>query len=131
MSAAIPNYALFLCFQYFLINLPYALESNCIRNVENQYCGITELLENLNLLPFQRIKSVKIYFVMRKNVGNTDRIIRGAAALLILILALFKIIEGPLAVLLGAAALVLVLTGLIGVCPCYIRLNLTTLKKNN
>ncbi len=68
---------------------------------------------------------------MRKNVGNTDRIVRVAAAVLILMLALFKIIEGPLAVLLGAAALVLMLTGLIGVCPCYIRLNLTTLKKKN
>jgi hypothetical protein len=68
---------------------------------------------------------------MRKNVGNTDRIIRGIAALVILSLAILKIIEGPLAVLLGVGALVLMLTGLTGVCPCYIRLNLTTLKKNN
>jgi len=68
---------------------------------------------------------------MRKNVGNTDRIIRGITALIILSLALLKIIEGPTAILLGVAALVLMLTGLTGVCPCYIRLNKTTLKKNN
>lgn len=68
---------------------------------------------------------------MRKNVGNADRIIRGIAALVILMLAILKVIEGPLAVLLGAGALVLMLTGLTGVCPCYIRLNLNTLKKNN
>ena len=68
---------------------------------------------------------------MNKNVGNTDRIIRGIAALVILMLALLKVVEGPLALLLGGAALVLMLTGLTGVCPCYIRLNLNTLKKNN
>jgi hypothetical protein len=68
---------------------------------------------------------------MRKNVGNIDRIIRALIALVILGLALLKIVEGPIAVLLGAAALVLMLTGFTGVCPCYIRLNLNTLKKNN
>lgn len=66
---------------------------------------------------------------MRKNVGNTDRIIRGIAALVVLMLALFKVIDGPIAALLGAGALVLMLTGLTGICPCYIRLNLNTLKK--
>lgn len=85
----------------------------------------------LNLLPFTGIKFVKVYFIMRKNVGNIDRIVRGVIALMILMLALLKFIEGPLAVLLGVAALVLMLTGLTGVCPCYIRLNLSTLKKNN
>ena len=68
---------------------------------------------------------------MKRNVGNIDRIMRGSLASLLIILDLLKVIEGPLAVLLGMAALMLMLTGMTGVCPCYVRLNLSTFKKNN
>jgi len=68
---------------------------------------------------------------MKRNVGNIDRIMRGSLAFLLIILDLLKVIEGPLAVLLGMAALMLMLTGMTGVCPCYVRLNLSTFKKNN
>ncbi len=68
---------------------------------------------------------------MKRNVGNTDRIIRGSIGFLIIILDLLKVIEGSLAVLLGMAALMLMLTGITGLCPCYVRLNLSTFKKNN
>lgn len=49
----------------------------------------------------------------------------------ILVIALLKIVEGSVAVLLGVAALVVMFTSLTGVCPCYMRLNLNTIKKNN
>ena len=63
---------------------------------------------------------------MRKNIGNTDRVIRGMAAVVILILFLTGIIRGQAAVFAGIAALVLLFTSLTSFCPCYIRLNINT-----
>ncbi len=68
---------------------------------------------------------------MKKNIGSFDRALRAAAALVLVLLSLTGIIDGPAAVFAGIGAIVLLLTGFTGMCPCYIRLNVSTIKKNN
>ena len=66
---------------------------------------------------------------MKRNVGNIDRIIRGSAAIIILILYFTDVIQGQAAILLGIAALVLLFTSISSFCPCYLRLNISTSDK--
>jgi hypothetical protein len=66
---------------------------------------------------------------MKKNLGGIDRIIRGAAALTIIVLLLTKNVEGGSALLMGFAALILLFTSVTSFCPCYIRLNINTSRK--
>ena len=65
---------------------------------------------------------------MRKNLGGIDRIIRGAAALTIIVLLLTKSVDGGSALLMGFAALILLFTSVTSFCPCYVRLNINTSK---
>ena len=66
---------------------------------------------------------------MKRNVGNIDRIIRGNAAIIILMLYFTNVIQGQAAILLGIAALVLLFTSISRFCPCYLRLNISTSDK--
>jgi hypothetical protein len=66
---------------------------------------------------------------MTKNMGSTDRGIRIAAAVVIAVLYLTHVISGPLAVILGVIAAVLVITSFVGVCPAYLPFKVSTLKK--
>ena len=66
---------------------------------------------------------------MKKNVGKIDRILRGSAAIIILILYFTNVIQGQAAILLGIAALVLLFTSISSFCPCYLRLNISTSDK--
>ncbi len=66
---------------------------------------------------------------MKKNVGILDRIIRGLAAVAILLLYLTHQINGSTAAVLGIIALVMFLTSTLGFCPCYVRLNVNTSNK--
>lgn len=66
---------------------------------------------------------------MTKNMGSTDRAIRILAAVAVAVLYLTHVISGPVAVILGIVAAVLVITSFIGVCPAYIPLKISTLKK--
>lgn len=68
---------------------------------------------------------------MKKNVGNIDRILRGAGALVIIVLLLTKTVDGQAAVFLGVAAIALLFTSLTSFCPCYIRLNVNTAGKKD
>ena len=62
---------------------------------------------------------------MPNNVGNLDRVIRVVAGLALL--ALFLVYPGAWWVwLTGAVGLVLVATGLVGTCPLYLLLGLST-----
>ena len=65
---------------------------------------------------------------MTKNVGNTDRIVRSVAAVIMLFLILTGAVEGTLAVVLGIVAVALLLTSAIRFCPAYIPLKLSTIK---
>lgn len=66
---------------------------------------------------------------MTKNMGTADRAIRLLAGALILVLALTHVISGGLAIALGVIAVVLILTSFVGVCPAYLPLKISTLKK--
>ncbi len=69
---------------------------------------------------------------MEGNEGPFDRIVRGVAGTIMLIIsgASFAgpvaVVEGLLALILGAGGAVLLLTGLVGWCPAYAMLGLRT-----
>jgi len=66
---------------------------------------------------------------MKKNMGLIDRILRIAFAVVILILYLTGSLYGTAAVVLGVIAVVFLLTGLLGFCPLYVPLKISTRKK--
>ena len=66
---------------------------------------------------------------MTKNMGTVDRVVRILAAIAVAVLYLTHVISGPLAIILGVIAVVLVVTGFVGTCPAYLPLKLSTAKK--
>ena len=57
---------------------------------------------------------------MKKNVGSIDKVLRFVAALALVLLYMFDILTGSLAlVVMGVLALVFVGTALVGYCPLY------------
>lgn len=66
---------------------------------------------------------------MKKNMGNIDKTLRLILAALIGILYFTNTISGTLGIVLLIAAIILVLTSFIGVCPLYSVLNIKTLNK--
>jgi hypothetical protein len=67
---------------------------------------------------------------MKKNMGSTDKIIRIAIAVIIAVLYFTNTISGTLALILGAFAIIFIITSFISVCPLYIPFGLSTRKKN-
>ena len=65
---------------------------------------------------------------MKKNVGQLDRILRAAIAVLLAVLIIANVISGTWAIILGILAAVLLLTSLVSVCPLYKLLGLSTQK---
>lgn len=61
---------------------------------------------------------------------SLDRGLRLVIALGIAALILAKTIAGTLAVVLGVLAVIFLLTSLVGFCPLYVPLKLSTKKKN-
>ena len=66
---------------------------------------------------------------MKKNMGQTDRIIRIIAAIIIAVLYFAHVITGTLAIVLGVIAVIFLVTSLIGFCPLYTLLGVSTKKK--
>lgn len=66
---------------------------------------------------------------MKKNMGTADRVIRVIAAVIIGILYFTGAISGTLAVILGIVAVLLLLTGITGICPGYMPFGISTMKK--
>jgi Protein of unknown function (DUF2892) len=68
---------------------------------------------------------------MKKNLSNTDRIIRMVFAALFAILFFTNIVTGTLGIVLLVVAVVLILTSLVSFCPLYaiLGLNSCTTKK--
>ena len=56
---------------------------------------------------------------MKKNMSSVDRVVRTAVAALIAILVLTGTISGTLGIILGIVAVVMLTTSLIGFCPLY------------
>jgi len=65
---------------------------------------------------------------MKKNMGTTDKGIRVAIAIIIALLYYFNFIEGTLAYILMAFAIVFLLTSFISFCPLYTLLGINTCK---
>jgi hypothetical protein len=67
---------------------------------------------------------------MKKNMGTIDRIIRILLAIVVIGLYLNGSITGVAAIILGILALVFILTSLIGFCPLYVPLKISTIGKS-
>ncbi len=65
---------------------------------------------------------------MKKNMGTPDRIIRTILAVIIAVLYFAGQISGVAAIILGIIAIVFLLTSIVGSCPLYIPLKISTLK---
>lgn len=69
---------------------------------------------------------------MKKNVGTIDKVIRILLALAIGVLYFTNVISGTLAIILGIAALIFVVTSFTGFCGIYTLLGINTCPvKNN
>jgi hypothetical protein len=72
------------------------------------------------------IKNQKNLFVMKRNIGTNDRIIRLLMAALITILYFTNAIPESLTVAIFVIAVCFVLTALISVCPIYATFGIDT-----
>jgi hypothetical protein len=72
--------------------------------------------------------SNKNFYAMKKNIGNTDKLLRLGGALLIAVLYFLNAISGTTAIVLGILAIVLALTSLVNFCPLYTFLGMNTCK---
>lgn len=66
---------------------------------------------------------------MKQNMGTIDRVIRVILAILVLVLYLAGSISGTAAIILGIFAVIFFLTSLIGFCPLYVLLKISTKKQ--
>jgi hypothetical protein len=67
--------------------------------------------------------------IMKKNMGSIDRTIRTVIAIIVAILYFTGAISGTVAIVLGVLAAVFLLTSLIGTCPLYLPVGLSTKKE--
>jgi hypothetical protein len=65
---------------------------------------------------------------MKKNIGSPDRIVRILFAVVVAGLYLTNVISGTAAIILGLVAVVLFATALVGTCPIYLGLKMSTNK---
>ena len=63
---------------------------------------------------------------MTNNMSNLDRIIRLIAAIIIIGLYLMGTISGTLSIVLGIVAAIFIVTSIIGYCPLYQLLKIST-----
>ena len=65
---------------------------------------------------------------MKKNMGNTDKGIRVFLAIAVSLLYFYNVIEGTLAYVLMAFAIIFLLTSFISFCPLYSPFGISTCK---
>lgn len=63
---------------------------------------------------------------MKKNMGNADRIIRIAAALVMGYLAYYQVVNANLALVLTIVSIIFFITAAFGTCPLYTILGIQT-----
>jgi len=68
---------------------------------------------------------------MKKNMGGLDRIIRFVAAAIVVVLYATGLLQGTLAYVLLALAVIFVLTSFVSFCPLYALVGLNTCKVKN
>ena len=66
---------------------------------------------------------------MKKNLGNTDRIVRLILTLVIAVLYFTEQISGTAAIVLGLFAVTFLLTSALRFCPLYLPFGVSTMKK--
>lgn len=66
---------------------------------------------------------------MKKNMGTTDKLIRIVLAVVVAILYYTGTISGTAAIVLGALAVIFVLTSFISFCPLYVPFGINTCAK--
>ena len=81
------------------------------------------MLRNKNISNFKLQLKLSI---MRKNMGNADRIIRLLLAIVVAVLYFTNIITGTFGIVLLVIAGVFVLTSLVSFCPLYTLIGLNT-----
>jgi len=67
--------------------------------------------------------------LMKTNVGSTDKVVRLALAIVLIVLFYKSILSGILGIIALIVAFVLTLTSLIGFCPLYTLFGINTAKK--
>jgi hypothetical protein len=65
---------------------------------------------------------------MKKNMGNTDRVIRAIAAVVLAVLYFTGTVTGALGIVLLVIAGILLATSLVSTCPLYMPFNISTRK---
>ncbi|MFZ2284534.1 MAG: DUF2892 domain-containing protein [Lutibacter sp.] len=68
---------------------------------------------------------------MKKNMGSADKFIRVLIAVVIAVLYYLGKIEGTLAIVLMAFAIIFLLTSLVSFCPLYTIFGINTCKKES
>jgi hypothetical protein len=68
---------------------------------------------------------------MKRNMGNLDRGIRVAAAVIVAALIVSGTVSGVLAIVLGVLAVVFLLTSAISFCPLYAPFGISTCQRKN
>ncbi len=66
---------------------------------------------------------------MKKNMGTIDRIIRTTLAVVVVVLYFTGQLTGIAAIILGAFAVIFIITSAISFCPLYVPFNFSTIKK--
>lgn len=67
--------------------------------------------------------------IMKKNMGNFDRIVRVLIAVVVLVLYAANYLTGTWAVVLLILSIIFLLTSILGFCPLYVPFKLRTCKK--
>jgi len=68
---------------------------------------------------------------MKQNIGSADRVIRVLIAIIIGVLYFMGQITGIAAIILGALAVIFILTSIFGFCPLYFPFKLSTTKQKD
>jgi hypothetical protein len=66
---------------------------------------------------------------MKLNMGSWDRILRLLITLVIVILLVFGVLKGALAIILGIIAIIFFVTSALGFCPLYVIFGISTKRK--
>lgn len=66
---------------------------------------------------------------MKQNMGNLDKAIRVAVAVIIAVLYFTHVISGTIAIVLLVFAAVFILTSAVGTCPLYLPFGISTKKE--
>ena len=66
---------------------------------------------------------------MKRNMGTTDKVIRILVAVLFVVLYFTHVVSGVPGIILLALAAISVVTSILGICPLYTPLGISTVKK--